>query len=506
MKRDFSDAALQTLLGLVEEVEDRQWCGATDWLGDRWSGLRKWTGFLDIDKYADNVDAYHEEMIDKNNATKESIQQIFEDVRQADTAYGSIAGNLLDSVRTQKEYIEKLAAAIDPSQPNFTIEGIQGLLEGPAEKLKKEIVEAHADRLRKGTGDDSYDYDYLREKMEKDPNDLSPEEYAALITVFNEMESADKERFIETSYFVGDFYTSTNAGSTIEGKWEYNISPVIQGMVEIYEEGLDGKYSAEDLAKHPDSNANKNLFDYNLLKQISTYGQKIYVNGATVGPIKTKHPVDISITKYQKDGVYWLPWDYEVKYNGSETPYDSDGMMNFHDAGFKLFQYRKDLDAVLDENIKETTSSMRTTNDQILGNAVIDGTITLISVVPGFGETMAVVSGVRIVNSAVSGSIEVDETNGKMDSIDRQLDEGNASRALKYGAVVTTYPDGTYSRSAVYVNKEELSALLEDYREQGYSAGFNADDVERTLQNGGSIYSLDGAKEFIEWSTSGNGG
>lgn len=207
--------------------------------------------------------------------------------------------------------------------------------------------------------------------------------------------------------------------------------------------------------------------------------------------------------------VPYLPWDYEVKYNGAETPYDK-GNTNYSYAGFTLYQYREDLDGILDSNIKGLANSMRADDSQTTTNGAIDGVITLVSVIPGMGEAMASVSGMRIISSVAGGVDEAKETNGKIDEIDKQLNDGNASRAMYYGASVVTYADGTYARTGAYVDKDGLNAAIEVYnnsntRKDGEYADFNADDIEKALLNGESVYSIDGAKEYIEWYTTGNG-
>ena len=82
--RDFSDSAKQKLLNLVSEVEDEKMSDFTDWMGDRWYDFESWIGTLNIKNYINNVNAYHKKVIDKNNATKESIEKIFSDVKKVD--------------------------------------------------------------------------------------------------------------------------------------------------------------------------------------------------------------------------------------------------------------------------------------------------------------------------------------------------------------------------------------------------------------------------------------
>ncbi len=93
MLRDFSDASKQKLLGLVSQVENEKYSDFTDWVGDRWYDFEEWIGQLNIRNYINNVNAYHKKVIDKNNATKDSIEKIFQDVNQVNHSYYSTFQN-----------------------------------------------------------------------------------------------------------------------------------------------------------------------------------------------------------------------------------------------------------------------------------------------------------------------------------------------------------------------------------------------------------------------------
>lgn len=90
MYRDFSEKSKLELLGMVSQVENEQISEFTDWIGDRWYDFESWIGKLDLRNYINNVNSYHKKVIDKNNATKESINTIFSKVESLDTAYRGI--------------------------------------------------------------------------------------------------------------------------------------------------------------------------------------------------------------------------------------------------------------------------------------------------------------------------------------------------------------------------------------------------------------------------------
>ena len=85
MYRDFSEKSKIALLGMVSQVENEKISEFTDWIGDRWYDFESWIGKLDLRNYINNVNSYHKKVIDKNNATKESINTIFSKVESLDT-------------------------------------------------------------------------------------------------------------------------------------------------------------------------------------------------------------------------------------------------------------------------------------------------------------------------------------------------------------------------------------------------------------------------------------
>ena len=87
MIRDFSEKSKQEIIALTQQVAEENWCGLTDWLGDRWLDFQSWIGVLNIQHYSDNIQLYHKKVIDKNNATKAEIERIFADVYRVDSQY-----------------------------------------------------------------------------------------------------------------------------------------------------------------------------------------------------------------------------------------------------------------------------------------------------------------------------------------------------------------------------------------------------------------------------------
>ena len=119
MKRDFSERARQELLGLVAQVEREKWSDFTDWAGDRWYDFQDWIGVLDIRNYINNVNDYHRKVLDKNNATEQSINAIFERVNSVDGIYRTGFDGIEEGLSAWTDKIKRLSDHILPGKGSF---------------------------------------------------------------------------------------------------------------------------------------------------------------------------------------------------------------------------------------------------------------------------------------------------------------------------------------------------------------------------------------------------
>lgn len=124
MYRDFSDRAQNELLGLVSEVENEKLSNFTDWVGDRWYDFESWIGELNIKNYINSVNEYHKKVIDKNNATKSSIDAIFKKVKSVDALYkNALAGKRSQLLQWQR-YIDEMSQIVNPQNGKFNVDSI----------------------------------------------------------------------------------------------------------------------------------------------------------------------------------------------------------------------------------------------------------------------------------------------------------------------------------------------------------------------------------------------
>ncbi len=129
MYRDFSENSKKKILALVSEVENEKWCDFTDWVGDRWLDFQSWIGKLNIKRYINNVNAYHKKVIDKNNATKKSIEKIFRNVATVDSSYKKTFSSIKNELSQWQKYINDMSQIVNPKNGKYDSKYISSTLD-----------------------------------------------------------------------------------------------------------------------------------------------------------------------------------------------------------------------------------------------------------------------------------------------------------------------------------------------------------------------------------------
>lgn len=158
MYRDFSESSKANLIGLVSEVENEKLSSFTDWIGDRWYDFESWIGKLNIRNYINNVNAYHKKVIDKNNTTKQQIENIFSNVATVDNSYKNLFSCLNTQLQQWQRYIGELSQVVAPTNGRFDANYISYNLETVLKEIRRESVE----NFRR----------YLTEILDKDTQDV----------------------------------------------------------------------------------------------------------------------------------------------------------------------------------------------------------------------------------------------------------------------------------------------------------------------------------------------
>ena len=138
MKRDYSLEMLEELKETIREIDDEQWCGFTDALGDMGNTFSSWIGWLDADNYVDNIGKYHKKVLDQHDTTEAQLEKIFEDVRIFDS---NSAPNMMTSnsaVSNYNQLLQQMVDLITPGNGNFTAKEIKS----STKQLVKSVTDA----------------------------------------------------------------------------------------------------------------------------------------------------------------------------------------------------------------------------------------------------------------------------------------------------------------------------------------------------------------------------
>lgn len=169
MTRDFSEKAKQKLEGYADDAAaSSTWGKIKDWFSDRGMDFQSWTGKLGIENYINDVDTYHQKIIDKNNATKKKIDTIFSNVQSVDTKSMAAMNRQITCGNNIIKLINDLAASISPDGGNLDMAGMKGTLDADAARIKnpESAKNEKTEKEKLGAGDTSC-------KKSSDPVNLS---------------------------------------------------------------------------------------------------------------------------------------------------------------------------------------------------------------------------------------------------------------------------------------------------------------------------------------------
>ncbi|MBC1794805.1 hypothetical protein [Listeria booriae] len=133
--RDFSQTSIDRIAALVQKEEgDGQW-GIFDWFDDTF------TSAGDIRDSLDNLDKYHQEVIDDQNIGVEKFDAILQEVESVDQNYASRFYNLQDKLEGFNDKLTTIANMITPSVMTTSIENFNQITDG-ANKAFDSILNA----------------------------------------------------------------------------------------------------------------------------------------------------------------------------------------------------------------------------------------------------------------------------------------------------------------------------------------------------------------------------
>ena len=125
LRRDFSNASRQKLLGLVNDVQREKISNFTDWVGGSNDPFQKWIGNLNLYNYLNNVSTYQKKVSDKNTASKKAIEDAFRRAAAADAEYSGKFSDIVKRLQKCDRFVVQMDSIIDPRNGNFTSEFIR---------------------------------------------------------------------------------------------------------------------------------------------------------------------------------------------------------------------------------------------------------------------------------------------------------------------------------------------------------------------------------------------
>ena len=319
MIREFSSENREKFSDIIKRMRESELTPLADYVKDAYdatedSGVNLWTLVDRNNQFA----SFQSLVSDKLDSVEAKITKIYDNLESVDSSYEINFEQFLSTVESQKLFIDQMATIIDPSQGEFTSERVENDLKPLAEVLKMREIMNTVAQVRFGDKGD-YDYEYIRKIMEKNPEEVSAEEYLVLIELFNEMDDEDKAKFIENSYFMegepdeetGLVYPVDEAGLP-EFYATFELSPVFLEMASRY----------EDFISHTDIYSSGTLFTPNtegydqamelmrslsLIKLFSEKYPTVYMDSAVIGDDQIAE-FDVRITG--KEG-----FDYTLEIN-----------------------------------------------------------------------------------------------------------------------------------------------------------------------------------------------
>ena len=229
MYRDFSEKSRNELLGLVSQVENEKISNFTDWVGDRWYDFESWIGKLNIRNYLNNVNEYHKKVIDKNNATKSSINTIFNKVKSVDASYKDTFSIKKSQLQQWQRYINELSQIVNPRNGKFNAKAMSDAFDGILKQISNDELNSNLEKhveLDKTTGEYTYHWNEIEELFTKDTYSMTDTDYQVLTFILSTM--ADENGYIDTENlekFINCGYTTPSPVTSNDYHTSFEILP-----------------------------------------------------------------------------------------------------------------------------------------------------------------------------------------------------------------------------------------------------------------------------------------
>lgn len=138
MTRDFTEESFNTVIGIIDEVNPRNYLEQKgNYIAVISSEAQGWIEKLGIDCYLEALGAFYNKLIDKNDASRDGIRNVFKCVNEIDTEFTSRFLSLYVSYEEFQDALKSLISVIAPDSNSFTAEYIGNGLKSFIEDKKK---------------------------------------------------------------------------------------------------------------------------------------------------------------------------------------------------------------------------------------------------------------------------------------------------------------------------------------------------------------------------------
>ncbi len=438
---------------------------------------------VDVSDAVKGTSDYYKAVFDKNKTTKDQIIKIFENIEKVDRRYSVKIDGQCTELSHCRDYILKLASIMGRStnvdSANFNID-IQNTM-APA------LVAIYTDRLCSATTDEDgnriyeYDFEKIRDIMQKDSKKVPVEMYTAMINMFTDMPEKDKGQFILNSYF----QNMDDSGDSHYSYWD--ISPVFITMAGLYELEVQNMDLSYENLSNTESDIHKYIANCAILNQVAMQASSLYINDNVL----FQHPSKFFSIQVDNISGSFTKWDYKVSFL-------SEGLGDVTQP-ISVYQFRNDMSAIFEETTVPLLESFR----RDVGSELLKKSL---GVVQGYAEGFLQLAGsMSFIKKATKFGVEtltlfsdVDENNKKVDNLISMIKDEHIYRALQLGASVSVTPDGKVALNQWSIDPTQLDMALRAYETKtGCKLNLNAQIIEQSFKDD-SLEKLD-MKVYRDW-------
>lgn len=169
---------------------------------------------------------YHKKVIDKNNATKSSINTIFNKVKSVDASYKDTFSIKKSQLQQWQRYINELSQIVNPRNGKFNAKAMSDAFDGILKQISNDELNSNLEKyveLDKTTGEYTYHWNEIEELFTKDTYSMTDTDYQVLTFILSTMayengyiDTENLEKFINCGYTTPSPVTSNDYHTSFE--------------------------------------------------------------------------------------------------------------------------------------------------------------------------------------------------------------------------------------------------------------------------------------------------